>query len=305
MSIAGGHHRAVQRGHACGCQCVQLFTASPRSFAGLSVDACRRSTKSTRNNGSPPATGITADKAARFRAALQELGIGHPIAHNCYLINLASPDKTLWKLSIDAMVLELQRAEILGLAYVVAHPGAYTTSSERRGLRRIVQALNSIHAQTRGIQAKCLLETTAGQGTSLGWRFEHLASILHAVKEPDRLGVCFDTCHVFAAGYSLAEPRQYQATMKQFDLSVGLGWIGAFHLNDSRGECGSRIDRHAHIGRGQMGLEPFRCLLGDPRFRNTPMYLETPKGEEDGIDFDRINLATLRGLTATGKGSVR
>lgn len=296
MSIAGGHHRAVERGHACGCQCVQLFTGNPRSFAGLSADSRQLSTKDSRGNCRQSVAEITADKAARFRAALQELGICHPIAHDCYLINLASPDKALWKLSIDAFVVELRRAETLGIPYVVAHPGAYTTSSERRGLRRIVQALNAIHAQTRGIQAKCLLETTAGQGTSLGWRFEHLASILDGVKEPDRLGVCFDTCHVFAAGYRLADPKQYRATMKEFDRSVGLGQIRAIHLNDSRGECGSRIDRHDHIGRGRMGLEPFRHLLGDSRFQDTPMYLETPKGEEHGIDLDKINLETLRGL---------
>jgi deoxyribonuclease-4 len=275
MSIAGGYYKAVERGLACGCECVQLFT---------------------RNSNQWNAKDIREEDAARFRAALTATGICHPIAHDCYLINLASADKTLWKKSIDAFVVELQRAEILGIPYVVTHPGAYTTSSEGRGLRRVIRALDAVQAQTHDLKAKCLLETTAGQGTSLGWRFEHLATILDGVKAPERLGVCFDTCHVFAAGYPMAEEKDYQATMRQFDRVVGLKQIRAFHLNDSRRECGSRVDRHAHIGRGQMGLEPFRYLLRDRRFRKIPMYLETPKGEENGVDLDKINLATLRAL---------
>ena len=162
--------------------------------------------------------------------------------------------------------------------------------------------MDEVHAQSRDLRARCLLETTAGQGTSLGWQFEQLARILDGVKEPDRLGVCFDTCHVFAAGYALGTPKEYEATMAAFDRLVGLDRIKAFHLNDSRRERGSRIDRHEHIGRGELGLEPFRLLLADPRFRNVPMYLETPKGQEDGVDWDAINLQVLRGLAAAGPG---
>ena len=275
MSISGGYHQAVQRAEHCGCDCVQLFT---------------------RNNHQWRAREITPNEAERFRAALSELRISHPIAHDTYLINLASPDKTLWRKSVDAFIAELHRAETLGIPYVVTHPGAYTTSSEARGLRRIVRALDEIHRQSRSIRAKCLLETTAGQGTSLGWCFEQLATILDAVKDPDRLGVCFDTCHVFAAGYPMATEKEYEATMRQFNATVGLKQIKAFHLNDSGRPLGSRIDRHAHIGRGEMGLEPFRRLLADRRFRKIPMYLETPKGQENGVDLDRINLATLRRL---------
>jgi deoxyribonuclease-4 len=282
MSIADGYHKAVERGYARGCQCIQLFT---------------------KNNSQWNAREITADEASRFRAALKQRGLCHPIAHDCYLINLASPDKTLWRKSVSAFVEELRRAETLGLGFVVAHPGCYTTSSERRGLRRVAEAINAVHSETRGARTNCLLETTAGQGTALGWRFEHLASILDGVKDPDRLAVCFDTCHVFAAGYPMNGEKEYRATMKQFQRTVGLDRIKAFHLNDSRGGCGSRVDRHAHIGRGQMGLEPFRRLLRDRRFRKIPMYLETPKGEEDGVDLDTINLATLRSLCHSAQGA--
>jgi deoxyribonuclease-4 len=250
----------------------------------------------TENSSQWRAREITGTEAEQFRSALDQHGIVHPIAHDSYLINLASPDKALWMKSIDALVAELQRADMLGIAFVVTHPGAYTSTTEARGLRRIIQALNEIHRQASGIGTKCLLETTAGQGTSLGWRFEHLATILDGVKKPDTLGVCFDTCHVFAAGYPMETARQYRDTMNDFDKTIGVGRIRAFHLNDSARELGSRIDRHAHIGRGKMALQPFRRLLGDTRFKRVPMYLETPKGEEDGVDLDVINLTVLRGL---------
>jgi len=280
MSIGGGFYKAVERAHSCGCDCVQLFT---------------------KNNNQWTARDITPDDSRRFRATLAALGISHPIAHNAYLINLASPDEQLWRKSIAAMVAELHRAETLGIAYVVAHPGAYTSSSEARGLRRVIRALNAIHAKTRGLDARCLLENTAGQGTSLGWRFEHFAAILDGVKNPDHLGVCFDTCHGFAAGYPLAGEEQYRTTIKALNAVVGLEKIKAFHLNDSRRELGSRVDRHAHIGRGKMGLEPFRRLLNDRRFRRIPMYIETPKGHEGGVDLDSVNLKTLRGLIENSK----
>lgn len=278
MSIAGGYHRAVERAARCGCQCVQLFT---------------------KNNNQWRAPEITPEQAEQFRKALSELAITHPAAHDSYLINLASPDKTIWKKSVDAFIIELLRADTLGIPHLVAHPGAYTTSSEALGLSRVVRALDEIHGQTRGVKAKCLLETTAGQGTSLGWRFEHLATILDRVKDPDRLGVCFDTCHVFAAGYRMSTEKGYKATMRALNATVGVAQVKAFHLNDSRRRLGSRVDRHAHIGRGEMGLEPFRRLLADRRFRKKPMYLETPKGEENGVDLDAINLRVLRSLVRT------
>lgn len=274
-SIAGGYYRAVQGAKTCGCDCVQLFT---------------------KNNNQWRAKEITEDEAARFRGALTELGITHPLSHDCYLINLASPDRVLWKKSIDAFVIELRRADQLGIPFVVTHPGAYTTGTETSGLKRVISALNEVDRQTRGGRARCLLETTAGQGTCLGWRFEQLATILDGVANPDKLGVCVDTCHIFAAGYPLADPRDYRRTMRQFDQIIGLGQIQAFHLNDSKRELGSRVDRHEHIGRGKLGLASFRNLLNDRRFRRIPMYLETPKGQEHGDELDVINLRTLRGL---------
>ncbi len=275
MSIADGYHRAVERAQLCGCDCVQLFT---------------------KNNTQWKARPIAEEEARQFAEALAETGVSHPISHGSYLINLASPDKQLWKKSIDAMVVELRRAETLGIPYVVIHPGAYTSGSESGGLRLIVRAIDTIHRQARGCRAECLLETTAGQGSSLGCRFEHLATILDGVKDPDRLGLCFDTCHVFAAGYPMGTEREYKATMRTLNRTVGVKRIRAFHLNDSRRELGSRVDRHAHIGRGKMGLDPFRRLLADRRFRKIPMYLETPKETENGREMDVVNLEVLRGL---------
>ena len=275
MSIAGGYHRSVEIAHAAGCDCVQLFTKNNNQWRAKEIDDA---------------------SAEQFKAALADLGINHPISHDSYLINLAAPDDALWQRSVEAFVVELQRAEQLGIPYVVAHPGAFTTSSEEAGLQRVIQGLDEVHAQTRGITARCLLETTAGQGSCLGWRFEHLATILDGVRDSERLGVCVDTCHVFAAGYPLAEPGDYQATMSALIGLVGLDRIKAFHLNDSLKALGSRVDRHAHIGEGHLGLEPFYNLLNDERFTNVPMYLETPKGLRDGEDLDVINLRTLRGL---------
>jgi deoxyribonuclease IV len=297
MSISGGLWRAVERGAAVGCDCVQLFTGNPRAFPGLSTSS-EDGKFSAQKNDSRRAKPIPAAEAEKFRNALAENAISHPIAHDSYLINLASPDPVLWRKSLAAFLDELHRAELLGIPYVVTHPGAFTESDENAGLRRIVRALDEIHAQTRELRARCLLETTAGQGTSLGWRFEQLAAILDGVKEPDRLGICFDTCHVFAAGYSLGTKKEYAATMKAFDKLIGVRRIKAFHLNDSRLDLGSRVDRHEHIGRGRMGLEPFRMLLNDRRFAKVPMYLETPKGSDSRGDWDDVNLAALRGLIA-------
>jgi deoxyribonuclease-4 len=280
-SIAGGYDKAVERARASGCDCLQIFTASPRSFAGKR----RRAT-----------AGIGAESAERFRQALRTLGVSHPIAHDGYLINLASPDRRFQRDSVAELVAEMRRAEALGIPFVVAHPGAHRTSSEKIGLRRVARALDEIHARTQGLNVRCLLETTAGQGSTLGWRFEQLAAILDRLREPDRLGFCFDTCHVFAAGYPLDPADDYQATMAAFDRLVGTDRIAAFHLNDSQCPRSSRVDRHAHIGQGQLGLTAFQWLLRDRRFRHIPMYLETPKGETDDEDWDAINLRTLRSL---------
>lgn len=277
MSMSGGYYKAVNAAHAAGCQCVQLFT---------------------KNNNQWKAKPITEDEVAKFRDAMQEHGITHPISHDSYLINLASPKDELFNKSIDAIVIELERAEQLGIPYVVAHPGSFTTSSEEEGLTRIAKGLDELHNRTPDCTSKILLETTAGQGSNLGWKFEHLGSIIDQVKEADRLGICFDTCHVFSAGYPMETAEEYADTMQQLDDAVGLDRLKAFHLNDSLKPFAARKDRHAAIGQGEMGLEPFRHLMNDARFTEIPMYMETPKGEEDGEDLDVINLRTLRGLIA-------
>jgi deoxyribonuclease-4 len=192
----------------------------------------------------------------------------------------------------------MRRAAQLAVHAVVFHPGAYTTSTAAEGLTRIVQGLDAVDRQLEHETIRCLLETTAGQGSNLGYRFEQLGEILARVSNRRRFGVCLDTCHLFAAGYALAAPQDYESTMQQLEQIIGLENVDAIHLNDSKHPLGSRKDRHEHIGEGEMGLEPFRNLLNDARFRTVPMYLETPKGTRDGQSWDRINLDTLRGLIA-------
>jgi deoxyribonuclease-4 len=192
----------------------------------------------------------------------------------------------------------MQRAERLGIRYLVTHPGAHVGSGDEAGLQRVAAALDEVHRRCDGYKVMVLLETTAGQGTTLGHRFEHLARIIELVEQPRRLGVCLDTCHVFAAGYPLAPAPAYQATFAEFDRVIGLSRLKAFHVNDSLKPLGSRVDRHAHIGKGCLGAEPFRLLVNDPRFRDRPMILETPKEEGENKDMDAVNLAMLRGLLA-------
>jgi deoxyribonuclease IV len=275
MSIAGGYYRAVNAAAALEMDTVQLFT---------------------KNNNQWAAKPLSDDDVRQFRTSLQAAGLRKPCAHNSYLINLASPRDELWRKSLNAMVVEVERAEALGLDGVVMHPGSFVESSEEAGLARIATAIDEIHQRLPGVRTQLWLETTAGQGSNLGHRFEHLAAILQSVREPERLGVCVDSCHIFAAGYPIQSPADYRATMAEFDRIIGLGRIRAWHLNDSKKPLGSRVDRHEHIGEGCLGLEPFRHILNDPVFADTPMYLETEKGERDGEDLDAINLRVLRGL---------
>ena len=278
MSIAGGHERAVVAAHAVGFQAVQVFT---------------------KNSNQWNAPALTSEQAGAFRQALERTGIRDPVAHSSYLINLASPDDALWKRSIEAMVVEMQRCHQLGIEDLVVHPGAHMGTGEETGLRRIALAIDVLHCRTQDLGVRIDLETTAGQGSSLGYRFEHLQSILELVAHPRRLGVCVDTCHIFAAGYSLDRPERYDETIKQLDGTIGIDRLRVWHLNDSSHECGSRVDRHAGIGAGKMGLEPFRHLVNDLRFRHLPMILETPKGIEDGEDLDARNLRILKQLVVT------
>lgn len=303
MSIAGGYHKAVEAAAALGMETVQIFTHSPSQWAVKPIvpagEELLRSGKSlTKNNNQWRAKPLSEEVVRLFRNALQRTGLQKPCAHNSYLINLASPNGELWQRSLDAMVVEVERAEALGLDGVVMHPGSFVDSTEATGLERIATAIDDIHRRTAGFRTEMWLETTAGQGRCLGHRFEHLAAILDRVRQPERLGVCIDSCHIFAAGYPLHALAEFRATFEAFNDVIGISRIRAFHLNDSQKPLGSRVDRHAHIGEGCLGLEPFRHILNDPRFRGLPMYLETEKGERDGEDLDAINLRTLRSLIA-------
>ncbi len=277
MSVAGGYDRAVEAAADHGMDCVQIFT---------------------KNNNQWRAQPMDPEVVGRFRTRMAETGLRKPCAHASYLINLGSPDPALWRKSIDAYVIELERAEVLGLAGVVLHPGSYTSSSEAEGLAQIATALDDVLSTTAGLEVEVWLENTAGQGTNLGHRFEQLAAIIERLRDAGRVGICLDSCHLFAAGYPLATDGQYAGTMQAFDEIVGQERLRAWHLNDSKREFGSRVDRHENIGEGYLGLDPFRQILNDPRAAELPMFLETPKGDRDGRTLDAINLETLRSLLA-------
>jgi deoxyribonuclease-4 len=271
LSVAGGFTKAIDAAVKLGCDTVQIFTKAPSQWYGRD---------------------ISDTEAAEFRKALRQSKLKLPLVHNSYLINLAAPDDALLRRSIDAFVDEVHRAEKLGIAYLVTHPGAHVGSGEEAGLERVLIALNEVIERTAGVKVKILIEATAGQGTTLGWRFDHLRTILNGVTKPLRLGVCLDTCHVFAAGYALWPATEYKKTMTEFDKVVGMKWLKAFHLNDSKKPLGSRVDRHEHIGQGCIGREAFGMVVNDPRFAKLPMILETAKEN----DMDVVNLALLHEL---------
>jgi len=273
QSTEGGLDRAVERARTAGCQVLQVFT---------------------KNSNQWKARSLAAEEIARFREALAREGIDGVSAHGSYLINLASPDDVLYRRSIDALGVELDRCEALGIDSLIVHPGAHVGSGVAAGTERIAAGLDEALGARPGMRTRLLLEVWAGQGSTIGGHFEEIAGILARVREPDRIGVCFDTCHAFAAGYDMRTRETYDATFAAFDRLVGVGRIGAFHLNDSKGDLGCRLDRHEHIGKGWIGLEAFRLLLNDPRWGGVPKYLETPKGPELAEDIE--NLATLRSL---------
>ncbi|MFV9505634.1 MAG: deoxyribonuclease IV [Oscillochloridaceae bacterium umkhey_bin13] len=273
MSISGGVSKAFARGEQVGCEAMQIFSKSERQWAAKPL--------------------LDAEVAA-FKAEQARTGIGPVVVHDSYLINLAAPTDELWEKSIAAFAHELERCQTLDIPFIVTHPGAHTGSGEEVGLVREAAALNRLFAEGVGGDTVVLLETTAGQGTALGCRFEHLARLFELVPYPERLGICVDTCHIFAAGYDLRTAETYAATFAELDRLVGLAKVRCFHLNDSQKGLGSRVDRHAHIGQGAIGLEAFRLLVNDPRFANTPKIIETPKG--DDMAEDRENLALLRSL---------
>ena len=278
MSIAGGVDRAVPIGKKAGCEVLQIFTKSSNQWAARPL----------RN-----------EEIAAFASNQKELSLPVVAAHDSYLINLASPDETLWRKSMAAFREEMQRCETLGIPYLIFHPGSHVGSGEVAAFARISSALDELHSETRGFRMRVLLENAAGQGTNVGSRFEHLAEIIAKTRDPERLGVCFDTCHAHAAGYELRTASGYEKTWAEFDSIVGLARLRAFHLNDCKQDLGCRLDRHWHIGHGFLGLEPFRLLQNDPRFEGLPGFLETPKGEE--CEEDVVNLGVLRALVGDRK----
>ncbi|TYO99307.1 endonuclease IV [Geothermobacter ehrlichii] len=270
-SIAGGIDRAISRGEAVGCTALQIFTKNASRWA---------------------ASPLAEEAAAAFRRAWKASRIGPVYVHDSYLINLAAPDEEKWRKSQAAFLDEMRRCSALGVPGLVMHPGAHLGAGEEAGLRRIAVALRAVLAEAPP-DVQILLETTAGMGSHLGWRFEQLARIMDLVPE-HAFGVCFDTCHVFAAGYDLSDEAGYATVMDEFDRLIGCQRIRLFHLNDSKKPCGSRLDRHEHVGRGCIGETGFTCLMRDERFAGVAKIIETPPGEDHADDLR--NLALLRRL---------
>lgn len=275
-SIAGGFDNAFHTGAAVGCDCLQIFVKNQRQWwAGP----------------------LTENRIARYRTAQCETGLTPVIAHASYLLNLAAPDEGKRRKSVAALIDELNRSETLGVAHLVFHPGAYMDGTLKAGITRVAKSLDEVHQACAGYRCMILLETTAGQGTTIGYRFDQLAAIIERTKEPERLGVCLDTCHLFAAGYDFRTVEGYAAMISELDSAIGLAKVKCIHANDSKRGPGSRIDRHEHIGKGRIGRKGFAHFVNDPRFCGVPMILETPKGKDGrGTDLDKVNLKRLRAL---------
>ena len=270
MSIEGGLFRALERGHSIGCATIQIFT---------------------RNNARWAARDLMEEEVAQFQAIRDQHSIQPVFAHCSYLINLASQNE-FHKKSIEALKTEVLRAERLGLPFVVLHPGAHMGQGETEGLLRVAAALNEVIDATSQARCKIVIENTAGQGSCVGCKFEHLEYLWNHAIDRNRVGFCIDTCHLFAAGYDIRTTRDYERTFVSLLRYVPLESIFAFHLNDSKKPLGSHVDRHEHIGKGQIGTSAFRCLLNDPRFVHVPKVLETPKGKD--LAEDVVNLKRLR-----------
>ena len=273
MSISGGVHLAVDRAVAAGCSVLQIFTRNSNQWKGKPVSE---------------------SDVALFRSKFAASGLHEVVSHDIYLINLASPPGETRDKSLAAFRDELETCARLGINKVVMHPGSHLTDSPDAGLKRVVEAFDQLFGEVPQFEGKVLIETTAGQGSNLGRSFEELGTIIAGSRFPEKFGVCFDTCHTFAAGYDTASEEGYRDTMEQFDRLIGLERLQCFHFNDSKKGLGSRVDRHEHIGLGTLGLNPFRFILNDPRFATVPKILETPKGDND--EMDAVNLGILRGL---------
>jgi deoxyribonuclease-4 len=272
VSTSGGLRNAPENGKAIGCQAIQIFTKNQRQWHGKA---------------------LTPQDVRQYREALEKSGIGPVMSHTSYLINLGHPDPAKRAVSQEAFLDEVARAEALGVQFVVFHPGSHLREiTEDQCLQFIAESINLICARTPGYRAQLLLENTAGQGSNVGHRFEHLARILGLLNEPERAGVCFDTCHAFAAGYDLRTAEAWHQTFEEFERVIGCRHLKAFHVNDSKKGLNCRVDRHADVGAGEIGMAAFRCLVNDPRFALLPMVLETPC---DVMTYEQ-SLRVLRGL---------
>ena len=282
MSIAGGMNRALEHGRSIDCNAVQLFVKNPNQW---------RTKK------------LGAGEIEVFKREKELFAPNFILAHSSYLVNLASADRRILARSLTGFLEEMRRAQSLGIPFMVIHPGSHRGAGAAKGIARLAASLNEIISALPEPAPGILLETTAGQGDSLGSTFDELARIIEISCADDSLGVCFDTCHVFAAGYDLRTKRAYEKTLGEFDDALGLNRLKAFHLNDSVKELGSRVDRHTHIGSGKLGLAAFSFLVNDARFLDRPMVLETPKGQDDSNDI--LNLAVLRGLRRPARSEKR
>ncbi len=276
FSIAGGLHKAVLTASEYGCTALQLFTKNATTWKERT---------------------LSHEEIERFNGARELTAIQSICSHTSYLINLASPEPIKYERSVKVLEDELLRSSLLGIPYVIMHPGSHMGAGEEKGVHQIAQGINTIFDRSPSITSRLLLETTAGQGSSLGHTFEQLARISDSVEAKERVGFCFDTCHVFAAGYDLRAKQAYQKTMQSFERIIGLDRLCVVHLNDAKKGLGSRVDRHEHIGEGAIGIDAFRLIMNDPRLKTVPKILETPK-KKSPIDYDHINLNLLRSLVS-------
>ena len=277
MSIAGGVNKAIERGAALSCTAIQLFTKNANQWKGKP---------------------FAKEEIERFAELRKKSNIFRILVHNAYLINLASYNNSLRTKSINALIDEIGRCKALSIPCIIIHPGAHLGAGEDEGIKNIINGLNIALTKTNGWPVDIALETTAGQGTNIGYRFEHLSRIIDGIKDNERVKVCLDTCHIFTAGYDISFAEGYVNVMKEFDRIIGFDRLVCFHVNDCKKGLGSRIDRHEHVGKGTLGALLFRLIMNDRRFENIPKIIETPKGED--MKNDRRNLGVLRKM-ADGK----
>ncbi|GMU32560.1 MAG: deoxyribonuclease IV [Planctomycetia bacterium] len=276
LSVAGGLHLAFDEAEQIGCDCLQIFVKNQRQWV---------------------ARPITDEQARLFKDAQRKSGVSPVVAHASYLLNLASPEKANRDKSRDALIDELHRCEALGIEDLIIHPGAHMGSGIEAGIAAIADSLDQVHAATAGFTCRVLLESTAGQGTTIGHEICQLGEIIKQVRQSERLGVCIDTCHVFAAGYDIRDRDDYERLLDEIKRHVDIDRVKCIHTNDSKGDCGSRLDRHEHITKGKIGKSGFANILNDPRLAHVPRILETPKGTDGrGVNLDRVNINRMKKL---------